>query len=139
MLSCITIYVTGLLFYCTMSTTSYSVVFCSFLLVLNLYFSRACTNICCALLLTCTFPKMLSLVSMALAGNHFTVVSSVSGFRKRQTSSPLRDLSYGGAHCAGSAVLFPCLRTSTGSRFAAVPVLANKFRSNSPGYGSLSL
>ena len=130
MLSCITIYVTGLLFYCTMSTTSYSVVFCSFLLVLNLYFSRACTNICCALLLTCTFPKMLSLVSMALAGNHFTVVSSVSGFR---------DLSYGGAHCAGSAVLFPCLRTSTGSRFAAVPVLANKFRSNSPGYGSLSL
>lgn len=139
MLSCITIYVTGLLFYCTMSTTSYSVVFCSFLLVLNLYFSRACTNICCALLLTCTFPKMLSLVSMALAGNHFTVVSSVSGFRKKtnkfsSTGSFIRWSSL----CRFSSSIF-CLRTSTGSRFAAVPVLANKFRSKSPGYGSLSL
>lgn len=40
--------------------------------------------------------------------------------------------------CRFSSSIF-CLRTSTGSRFAAVPVLANKFRSKSPGYGSLSL
>ena len=51
-----------------MSTTSYSVVSCSLVRVPNPYFSSACTSTSWVCGFTCTFPNMLSLVSMTLAG-----------------------------------------------------------------------
>lgn len=136
-----------------MSTTSYSVVSCSLVRVPNPYFSSACTSTSWVCGFTCTFPNMLSLVSMTLAGSHFTCRSSGSGLRKKtkrfsSTGSFMRCRSLCLFSCSISSPSYQYLKPSFSKAgivlvarvyYAVVEVLFPLGRQQAPNPAALSL